>query len=185
MRKSRTPGRVPFGRFAAAIALSAAACGAHADVARDQASTAAIADGVTKGVSVFIRATDLNPVTTLVSIGMGAAVFQYADSLPETQRPAAYAAATAFWQGTAANNVCLTAAFITGGSFTPVCIALGVAWGVKAWNASEHERRFWERCAILREFSDQPEFPCVYTPPEPDETIEARTAMSAQELEAP
>jgi ABC-type branched-subunit amino acid transport system permease subunit len=175
-----------FGKLAIAVALAAASSSAHAQNVREQANNAAIADGVTKAVSLAVGASELNPVTSIVSIGMATALFRYAESLPETERPGAYALATSVWQGTAANNACLTAAFLTGGSFTPVCVALGIAWGMKAWDDSEHERRFWERCAILREFSDQPDFPCVYTPPDKDEVVEARSAMAAgHEYEAP
>lgn len=177
----------PFGKIAAAVALSAAFCSAHAQNAKEQASNAAIADGVSKAVSLAVRASDLNPVGPILGIGMTAAMFQYAESLPEAERPGAYAFAASVWQGTTANNLCLTAAVLTGGSFTPVCIALGVAWGMKTWNDSEHERRFWERCAILREFSDQPDFPCVYTPPDQDAVMEASsgTVVSWSEFEAP
>jgi hypothetical protein len=175
-----------FGKMAFAAVLFAAACSAHAQNVKEQANNAALADGVTKAVSLAVGASDLNPVTSILSIGMATAVFHYADSLPEAERPAAYAIATSVWQGTAANSACLTAAFLTGGSFTPACIALGVAWGMKAWDDSEHERRFWERCAILREFSDQPDFPCVYTPPAKEETVEARSAVAAADaIEAP
>jgi hypothetical protein len=177
----------PFGKIATAVALSAAFCSAHAQNAKEQASNAAIADGVSKAVSLAVRASDLNPVGPILGIGMTAAMFQYAESLPEAERPGAYAFAASVWQGTTANNLCLTAAVLTGGSFTPVCIALGVAWGMKTWNDSEHERRFWERCAILREFSDQPDFPCVYTPPDKDAVMEASsgTVVSWSEFEAP
>jgi hypothetical protein len=173
-------------QLATAILLSAAFGSAHAQNARDQANHAAIADGVTKAVGLAVGAMDLNPVGPVLALGVTAAVFQYAESLPETKRPTAYAAAASVWQGTAANNACLTAAFLTGGSFTPVCVALGIAWAMKTWDDSEHERRFWERCAILREFSGQPDLPCVYTPPSKEEVIEARSTMlAAYELEAP
>lgn len=112
-------------KLAAAILLSLVSCSAHSQNAREQANNAAIADGVTKAVSRAVRATDLNPAGPILSLGLTAAVFQYADTLPETRRPAAYAFAASVWQGAAANNVCMTAAFLTGGSFTPVCIASG------------------------------------------------------------
>jgi hypothetical protein len=173
------PGKFAAGRkLATAVALSTALCSAQAQNGKEQANNAAIADGFTKVVSLAVGASDLNPVTSILSIGVSAAVFQYADGLPETERPRAYAAATSLWQGAAANNLCLTAAFLTGGSFTPACVALGLAWAMKTWDDTEHERRFWERCAILREFSDQPEFPCVYTPPEKDEVVEAKSAQA-------
>lgn len=109
-----------FGKLATAVALSAAFCSAHAQNANDQASNAAIADGVSKAVSLAARATALNPVGPILSIG------------------------------------------------------------------SEHERRFWERCAILREFAEQPDFPCVYTPPEQDDSVEARsTLVNWSAIEAP
>ena len=165
-------------RLATAILLATAFCSAQAQNARDQAKHAAIADGLTHAAGWVVGATDLNPVGPILSLGVTAAVFQYAESLPEARRPAAYAFAASVWQGTAANNACLTAAFLTGGSFTPVCIALGVAWAMKTWDDSEHERRFWERCAILREFSGQPDLPCVYTPPDKDEVVEARSAQA-------
>lgn len=166
-------------KLALAVVLLAACCSAQGQNVKEQANHAAIAEGVTKAVSLVVGASELNPVTAILSMGVAAAVYQYADSQPETERPRTYAAATSVWQGTAANNACLTAAFLTGGSFTPVCVALGIAWAVKVWDDSEHERRFWERCAILREFSDQPDFPCVYTPPEKDEVVEARSAQAA------
>jgi hypothetical protein len=136
-------------------------------------------------VSLVARAAKLNPQGPLLAIGMTTAVFRYAESLPDAEQPAAYAFAASFWQGSAANNLCLTVAVLTGGTFTPVCIALGAAWGMKTWEDSEHERRFWERCALLREFSDQRDLQCVYTPPDKQPMMDGSAMVTAGEIEAP
>jgi hypothetical protein len=165
-------------------ALSAALFSVQAQEAKELASTAALADGVSSAVNLVARAAELNPLVPLLSFGMTTAVFRYAGSLPDAEQPTAYAVAASVWQGSAANNLCLTVAFLSGGTFTPVCIALGAAWGMKTWKDSEHERRFWERCAMLREFADRPELECVYTRPD-KEPMTAMAMAAWGEIEAP
>jgi len=130
-----------------------------------QAVDAAFADGVTTAVGVAASGGLINPVGALLGMAMKAVTFHRASQLPETEQPEAYAAATAWWQGGTVSNVCMTAVFLTGGGLAPPCLALGAAWGWKTWTDSEHERRFWERCAILRQFARRQTVDCVYVPP--------------------
>lgn len=175
-----------FGRVAAAAALAAASCAAQAQDSRDQAYNGAIADGVTTAVGLAAGAVEVNPLGPLLAIGMKAVTLQYAKTLPDTERPAMYAVAASMWQGAAANNLCVTAAILSGGSFTPVCIAIGVAWGVKTWKDTEHERQFWEGCAMLREYAGEPALECVYTAPEATVAAASREwTMVAHDVAAP
>jgi len=147
-----------------AAALVAAICPAHAQVASEQAVHAAVADGVSTTVGIAAGAAEINPVGAVLSIGLKPVVMRYASTLPDVQQPAVYAAAASMWGGAAANNACVVAAVLSGGAFGPVCVALGVAWGLKTWNDSEEERTFWEGCAMLRQYAHEPDLKCVYTP---------------------
>lgn len=130
-------------------ALSAALGAAQAQEVKEQARTGAVADGVSSVVGIAAGA-PVNPLLAVLSVALKPMTFQHAESLPETERPRAYAMAAAGWQGSAAGNACLAASALSGGSFLPACVVVGVAWGWKTWNESEIERREAERCAALR-----------------------------------
>jgi len=153
------------GKFALAALLVAAACGAQARDASEEAMGGAVADGVTTAVGLAAGAAELNPLGPVLSVGVKVALFQYAKGLPDTERPGVYAAAASWWQGAAANNICIAASVLSGGSFAPACVALGVAWGMRTWKETEPERQFWEGCALLRQYAGEPQMPCVYTRP--------------------
>ena len=161
MRKAVTFG---WGRLLAAAMLSMGLPLAGAQDQHGQAMDAALADGMTTAVGVAASGGLINPVGPLLATAMKAVTFHRASALPEAEQPAAYAAASAMWRGGTASNVCITAVFLTGGGFAPACLALGAAWGFKNWNDSEHERNFWERCAIVRQFARQQTVRCVYGP---------------------
>lgn len=150
--------------FMAAI-LAAALGSAHAGGAQDQAVDGAFADALSTAVGLAAGAAELNPVGPVLAIGMKVVYMRYARDLPDTDQPAAYAMAAAWWQGAAANNLCIAASVLSGGAFAPACIALGVAWGLKTWKDSEPEREFWQGCAMLRAYAHEPQMPCIYTPP--------------------
>src|SRR3954469_1591259 len=136
-------------RLLVATVLSCAVGAAQAQEAKAQAETGALADGVSSVVGIAAGA-PLNPILPLLGAAFKAATFQHAESLPETERPRAYAMAAAGWQGSAAGNACAAASLLSGGSFLPACIAVGGAWGWKTWNASERERLDAQRCAAPR-----------------------------------
>lgn len=174
------------GKLVLAAAFAVAAGAGHAQDAEQQARTGAVSDGVSMAVGLATGVADMNPVVPVLMMGMKTVTFEYTRTLPETERPAAYATAASVWQGTAVNNACMTAAVLTGGAFLPACVVAGVAWGMKTWNDSERERRFWEHCAIVREFAQQPDFGCVYHAGE-TQLAEAADApvLAAQDLVAP
>ena len=122
-------------RHRAAAALAALALGlsaAHAQDRREQAVNAAFADGITTAMGVAASGGVINPVGPLLTTAMKALTFQRASELPETDQPAAYAAASAMWMGGTVSNVCITAVFLSGGGFAPACLAVGAAWGTGA-----------------------------------------------------
>jgi len=172
----------------AAAALSAALAATHAQQTEAQARTGAVADGVSSVFGVATHAIAINPLLPLAGLGVKAATLQYTETLPETERPGAYAFAAATWQGGAAANICATASALSGGSLMPACIAAGMAWGMKTWNESARERRLAERCDVLRSFVGKPNLPCEFMPDgiEPVAEQEApRTVVAAQSLVAP
>ena len=173
-------------RIAFVAALAGASCCVGAQDAKGQAVQAAIADGVSSAAVLATGVVSVNPLSPVVFIGLKAATLQYAESLPEKERPAAYASATAMWTGATVNNVCITAAFLTsGGGLLPVCIALGVAWGMKTWNDGE-QARFQEACSSLRDFAQLPNFECVDPVIPPARVTEGpRPLFSAGQLTAP
>jgi hypothetical protein len=167
-----------------AITLPLAWCSAQAQDLEGPAIEAAVADGVSSAAVLMTGAIPVSPLLPLMAVGMKAMTFQYTRGLPEHEKPAAYAAATAMWSGAAVNNVCMTASFLTGGGFLPACVAIGFAWGMKSWNDSEPGRQFPGNCAVMRQFMYDPAPAC--TPPAPRQVAEAtRSMISAQELTAP
>ena len=148
----------------AAAAISAAFSGAQAQELRQQARNAAVADGVTTAVGLALGAAEMNPLGPVLAVSMKAVALHYVDKLPDVEQPQAHAMMASVWGGFSANNLCITAALLTGGGFAPACVAIGVGWGMKTWKETETERQFWEGCAMLRAYSQLPELPCVYMP---------------------
>ena len=169
----------------AAAILSAAVCAAQAQDAKAQARAGAVADGVSSVVGIAAGA-PLNPMLPVVGAALKAATFQHAESLPETERPRAYAIAAAGWHGSAAGNACAAVSVLSGGAFLPACIVVGVAWGWKTWEASEPERQNAERCAALRASARKPKLRCPPTRHRIERpAAPARKAVAAQDLVAP
>lgn len=174
-------------RVIVAAMLSALAGAGQAQEAREQAHTGAVADGVSSVVGIAAGA-PLNPLLPVVGAAFKAATLQHAESLPETERPRAYALAAAGWQGSAAGNACFAASVLSGGSFLPACIAVGAAWGWKTWSESEGERLEAERCAAMRTSARKPRMRCpvvrkrVERPAAPPPTT---TFITAQEFGRP
>jgi hypothetical protein len=183
----RTSCSIPLRGFALAVALAGALCPARAGEASVQARTAAIADGVSTAAGLAAGAVEMNPLGPVLSLGMKAVVLQYARTLPDVEQPAVHAAAASVWSGATASNLCVTASILSGGSFAPACLALGVAWGMHTWQQTAHERLFWEGCAMLRQYAGEPGLRCIYTPPgaEPAGEGPTHSATLAQPIEAP
>lgn len=176
---------VEYRQVIVAAALSAALCAAHAQQAKEQARVGAVADGVSSvaGIAVGVP---LNPLLPFFGAALKAATLQHAESLPEAERPRAYAMAAASWQGSAAGNACAAASVISGGAFLPACIAVGVGWGWKTWDASERERRDAERCAALRASSRKPKLRCPLVRHRIERAAApAQNFMTAQEFGVP
>ena len=79
----------------AALMLQAGA--ALAQDPRERAVDAALADGMTTAVGVAASGGLINPLGPLLATAMKALTFERARTLPETEQPAAYAAASAWW----------------------------------------------------------------------------------------
>ena len=170
-----------------AIVLSAALCGAGAQEAETQARSGAVADGVSSVVGIA-AGVPLNPLLPVAGLAFKAATLQHAETLPETDRPRAYALAAAGWHGSAAGNVCAVASVLSGGSFLPACLVVGVAWGWKTWTDSEPERRNAERCAAQRIKTRKPKLRCasvVQRVPREAVPAPAPRMLAAQDLVAP
>jgi hypothetical protein len=161
------------------VTLAGAFASAQAQTAQDQAHGAAITDGLSTVAGLAAGAAETNPIGAIATIGLKPLMLHYAASLPDTDQPAAYAAQASVWAGATANNVCITAAILSGGSFTPVCLALGVAWGYNTWKSTEYERTFWEGCAMLRQYANEQNLKCIYTPPANTQTAASEPVMTA------
>ena len=108
------------------------------------------------------------------------------EKLPETERPRAYALAAAGWQGSAAANVCAAASILSGGSFLPACVVVGVGWGWNTWKATERERLEAERCAAKRASTRKPKLRCAVAKPRIERpAAPVQTFVAAQDLVAP
>jgi hypothetical protein len=167
-----------------AAAMAAFFGSAQADETKDQAVNAAIADSATTAVGLAAGAVELNPLGPILSLAVKPLVLRYVATLPDTEQPAAYAAASSIWGGAAVNNACVTVAILTGGGFATACMLLGAMWGIKSWNDTEHERLFWEGCGTLRVYAQQPDLQCIYTRPDQQLALE-RPNLAAQAPEAP
>jgi hypothetical protein len=177
--------RAAYRKVIVAVVLSAALCAAQAQGARAQARSGAVADSASSAVGVLAGA-PLNPMLPVVGVAFKAATFQHVESLPETERPRAYALAAAGWHGSAAGNACAAMSVLSGGSFLPACIVVGVTWGWKTWNLSERERRDAERCAALRASARKPKLRCPFMRHRIERpAAPVRRFMAPQELVAP
>lgn len=168
------------------VALLCAAVGAaQAQEAKAQAQSGAVADGVSSVVGIAAGA-PLNPLLPVLGLAFKAATFQHAETLPEVERPRAYAFAAAGWQGSAAGNACAAVSLLSAGSFLPACVVVGVGWGWKTWKASERERLDAERCAKLRASARKPKLRCAFMR-HPVERAPApmRSTMVVQEMGTP
>jgi hypothetical protein len=172
-------------KLVVAAVLCAALGAARAQEAETQARTAAVADGVTSIVGIAAGA-PFSPLLPVVGLAFKAAAFEHARSLPDTERPRAYALAAAGWQGSAAGNVCAAASVLSGGAFLPACIVVGVAWGWRTWSDSEPERRNAERCAALRVKVGKPTLRCTLMVARVERPVaQAPRMLAAQDLVAP
>jgi hypothetical protein len=168
-----------------AWALFAVLGAAQAQDAKAQAHTGAVADGVSSFVGLA-AGVPVNPVLPVLGLAFKAATLQHAETLPEAERPRAYAMAAAGWHGSAAGNACAAASVLSGGSFLPACLVVGVAWGWKTWNASERERLDAERCAALRASARKPKLRCAFMQRRVEvAAAPVRTPILAQDLVAP
>lgn len=168
-----------------AALVAAALCPAQGQEAKSQARTGAVADGVSSAVGIAAGA-PLNPLLPVLGVAFKAATLQHAESLPDTERPRAYALAAAGWQGSAAGNTCAAVSVLSGGSFLPACVAVGVAWGWKTWGASERERMDAERCARLRVSTRKAKLRCSILKARPEPAAApVRASMVVQELGTP
>lgn len=145
-----------------AALLCAALGAAHAQAAKEQARTGAVADGVSSAVGIA-AGVPVHPLLPVVGMAAKEATFRHAESLPPAERPRAYAMAAAGWQGSAAANACAAVSVLSGGSFLPACVVVGVGWGWNTWTASERERRDAERCAALRAAAGKRKVRCSVT----------------------
>jgi hypothetical protein len=171
-------------RMLAAV-LAAAVCAAQGQQAKEQARTGAVADGVSSFIGIAAGA-PVNPLLPVLGIAFKAATLKHAESLPETERPRAYALAAAGWQGSAAGNVCIVASVLSGGSFIPACVVIGVAWGWNTWTESEPERLDAERCAARRASAHKPKLRCASLKNRVQPAVvPVRTFIAAQDLVAP
>lgn len=153
--------------------------------AKTQAQAGAVADGVSSFVGIA-AGTPINPLLPVLGVAFKAATFHHAESLPEAERPRAYAMAAAGWQGSAAGNACAAVSILSGGSFLPACLLVGVGWGWKTWTATERERLNAERCAAPRTAAGKPKPGCVVKRPRVEKTVPpVRTFLAAQDLVAP
>lgn len=177
--------RAKYRRPMLAVALSVALCAVQAQEAESQARTGAVADGVSSFVGIA-AGVPVNPLLPVLGLAMKAATLRHAESLPETERPRAYALAAAGWHGSAAGNACAVVSVVSGGSFLPLCVVVGVGWGWNTWTASERERLEAERCAALRAKARKPKLRCATMP---RRTLRPaalpRTFIAAQDLVAP
>lgn len=169
-----------------AAALGSALGAAQGQEAKAQAQAGALADGVSSFVGIA-AGTPVNPLLPVLGVAFKAATFHHAESLPEAERPRAYALAAAGWQGSAAGNACAVVSVVSGGSFLPACIVFGAAWGWNTWKASERERQHAERCAQQRASARKPKLRCAGIKPDRVQRPVApvRTVMAAQDLVAP
>lgn len=175
----------PYAAQAQAKAQAQAQAQMPAEDAKSQAQAGAVADGVSSFVGIA-AGTSVNPLLPVLGVAFKAATFHHAESLPEAERPRAYAMAAAGWQGSAAGNACAAVSILSGGSFLPACLLVGVGWGWKTWNATERERLEAERCAAPRTAAGQPKPRCVAKRPRVGKAAPpVPTFMAAQDLVAP
>jgi len=126
------------------------------------AEQAAAADVATTGIGLALGAAEMNPVG-LLTLPAKLAMIQHAEGLPTGEREYALSAISSMWTGAAANNLCVVAAILSGGTFAPACLVIGAAVGMQRWDAAADERLFWAICAD--EKTRNPRLTCEFTKP--------------------
>ena len=139
-----------------AIVLSLLCLSAQAQTAHE----AAAADVATTGIGLALGAAEANPIGVL-TLPLKLMAIQQAEALPTGEREYTLSAISSMWTGAAANNLCVVAAILSGGTFAPACLVLGMAVGMQRWDAGTQERLFWAICAD--EKTRNPRLECIYT----------------------
>jgi hypothetical protein len=134
----------------------------HAATLQEDAEKAAIADGLTTLGGLALGAAEANPLG-LVTLLAKAPMLARVKKLPQDEQAEWHATYSAMWGGAAANNLCIVGAILTGGALAPVCPVVGIAWGMKKWNASAMERELWAICRQERVYWGNPHMTCDFS----------------------
>ncbi|MCM2252168.1 MAG: hypothetical protein NDJ19_07400 [Ramlibacter sp.] len=127
----------------------------------EQAQQAAVADGVSTLGGLALGAAEANPLG-LISVFAKIPMLAYVRTLPPDQQAEWHATYGAVWGGTAANNICIAVAILSGGVLAPLCPIVGMAWGMNKWNESAMERELWAICREERAYWNNPHMTCGF-----------------------
>jgi hypothetical protein len=134
----------------------------HSATLQEQAEKAAVADSLTTLGGLALGAAEANPLG-LVTLLAKAPMLARVKKLPQDEQAEWHATYSAMWGGAAANNLCIVGAILTGGALAPVCPVVGIAWGMKKWNASAMERELWAICRQERVYWGNPHMTCDFS----------------------
>lgn len=148
--------------LAALLALSLTA---HAespeDTLRDQAIGYQAGDAASTIGALALGAVEANPLgpgvillKPLLLWGIG--------TLPAEERPEAYAFAAFLGSSATANNICVIVAIATGGSFGPMCLAVGAAYGIYRYQEMQVDVELAHICQQERLYWGNPDMTCDF-----------------------
>lgn len=156
-----------------------------------KASNGVLGDCGTTFVGLLLGAVELNPINPVLGCGLRKVILDSTKELSLEERAQLDAMNAAVGNGATANNVCIVAAIITGGTFAPACIAVGFTMGMNSWQQMREETEFWGICSRMRK--EKPFLHCVYKPTngkgafleDEKEGSEKKTASNLREEFAP
>lgn len=103
-----------------------------AAAAKEAAVNGHVADVVTTGVGLAVGAVEQNPLG-LLALGVKLYAARQIEKAPVEQQPRLWSMWGAFGWAASTNNGCVIVSIVSGGSFAPACLLLGLTTGVVLW----------------------------------------------------
>jgi hypothetical protein len=129
---------------------------------KDKATSGQVADVASTVTGLALGAVEANPLG-IATLAAKVIAYDRIKKAPEIEQPALWSAYGALGWGATANNVCVIALIVSGGTAVSLCSVIGIIAGVSAYQQDEtqrHEALFNAICRVAKK--DNAELVCVY-----------------------